>query len=178
MNLRISLFILLLLCGCSSRRQRFYRDMQDNYEVQCDKYFSIYASDRTKAEKAMEDTIELSLAERDKAKFYWRFNLMIAGSEARLAVMAEKEGREEDAQHLFASASVYMALQKKMLRDHLWEMPHTRFAESATNPADVPTPDEWRKRIAALDLANHVRWKSTNAVSEPARAASTNSSAQ
>jgi hypothetical protein len=159
--------MLLLLCGCTDAKKRFYNDMQERYEVQCDKYFSIYASDRGQAKTALENTITLSLAERDKAKFYWRFNINIAFSEARLAVMAEDDGREQEAQRLFTSASDYMALQKTMLREHLQEMPHTKWAESDTNSAETPTPDQWRKAIAALDAANHVRWKSPNNALQP-----------
>jgi hypothetical protein len=154
--------LLLLLCGCTNEKQRFDRDMWGRYEVRCDKYFSIYASDKGQAKKALEDTIALSLVERDKAKYYWRFNLIIAFSEARLAVMAEDDGHEQEAQHLFASASAYMALQKTMLREHLQEMPNVRFGDAATNSAETPTPDQWRDAIAKLDAANNVRWKSPN----------------
>ncbi|HZF01869.1 MAG TPA: hypothetical protein VE344_08245 [Methylomirabilota bacterium] len=156
----ILIVALMLLCGCTSEKERFDRDMREHYEAQCDKYFAIYASDKHKAKKALEDTITLSLAERNKAKYYWRFNLNIAFSEARLAVMAEDEGRKQDAQRLFSSASDYMALQKTMLREHLQEMPNVKFGESATNSAETPTPDQWREAIAKLDAANNVRWKS------------------
>jgi hypothetical protein len=148
---------LLLLCGCSSQK-RFERDMRAHYEVQCDKYFAIYASDKSQAKKALEDTIALSLAERDKAKYYWRFNLIIAFSEARLAVMAQDDGHEQEAQRLFASASHYMALQKTLLREHLKDFPDVDFGEDATNSAVTPTADQWRTGIAKLDAANHVRW--------------------
>lgn len=155
--------LLLLLCGCSSEMERFRRDMQQRYEVQCDKYYSVYdTGDVESAKRALQDVITLSLAERNKAKYYWRFNLMVAFAQARLAVIAEAEGHEQEAQHLFASASDYMALQKTMLREHLQEMPHVRFAESDTNSQETPNPDQWRKGIAALDAANHVRWKSPN----------------
>ena len=157
---------LLLLCGCSSQK-RFERDMQAHYEVQCDKYFAIYASDKSQAKKALEDTIALSLAERDKAKYYWRFNLIIAFSEARLAVMAEDDGREQEARRLFTSASHYMTLQKTLLREHLKDFPNVNFGEDATNSAITPTPDQWRTGIEKLDAANHVRWKSPNKSPEP-----------
>ena len=159
--------LLLLLCGCTSEKERFDRDMQGRYEVQCDRYYSIYASDRGHAKKALEDVITLSVAERDKAKFYWRFNLMVAFAEARLAVMAEEDGHEQEAQRLFASASRYMALQKTLLREHLKDFPNVDFGESATNSAVTPTPDEWRAGIAKLDAASHVRWKSPNTAPVP-----------
>jgi hypothetical protein len=154
---------LLLLCGCSSEKERFDRDMQHRYEVQCANYYSIYDSgDIGSAKQALADIIQLSVSERDKARFYWRFNLVAAFSEARLAVIAEMEGNQEEAGRLFARASDYMALQKKMLREHLQEMPGVNWGESATNAAEVPTPDEWRDAIAKLDAASHVRWKSPN----------------
>jgi hypothetical protein len=159
--------LLILLCGCTNERQRFDHDMLGRYEVQCDKYFSIYASDKRQAKKALEDTIAFSLAERDKAKFYWRFNLIIAFSEARLAVMAEDDGHKQEAQRLFASASRYMVLQKTLLCEHLKDFPNVNFGEDATNSAVIPTPDQWRTGIEKLDAANHVRWKSPNQSPEP-----------
>jgi DNA primase large subunit len=98
-----------LLCGCTSEKKRFDRDMQERYELQCNRYYTIYASDREQAKKALEDIIALSVAERDKARFYWRFNAMAALAEARLAVISEQEGHAQEAQRLFASASQYMA---------------------------------------------------------------------
>ncbi len=161
------LSLVLLLLGCSSEKERFDRDMQQRYERQCQQYYAVYDSGGIEAAKsALTNIIALSVGERDKAKFYWRFNLMAAFAQARLAMIAEKEGREQDAQRLFASASDYMVLQKKMLRDHLEEMPNVNWGESATNTAEIPTPAEWRTAIAKLD-ANHVRWWSlTNGLSQ------------
>ncbi len=160
------LSLLLLLSSCSSEKERFDRDMQQGYEKQCQNYYATYASAGIEdAKKALTNIIALSVAERDKAKFYWRFNLIAAFAEARLAVIAEKEGHQQDAQRLFASASHYMVLQKTMLREHLQDMPNVNWGESATNAAEIATPDEWRTAIAKLDAVNHVRWSSTNGLS-------------
>ena len=163
-----SLTLLLLFCGCSSEKERFDRDMQQRYERQCQSYYAIYTSGGLEdAKKALTNIIALSVAERDKARFYWGFNGEAAFAEARLAVIAEKQGRQQEAQHLFVSASDYMARQKKMLGEHLQEMPHVIFAESDTNAAEIPSPDEWRTGIAKLDAAHHVRWRSlTNGSSQ------------
>ena len=153
--------LLLLLCGCGSEKERFDRDMTRHYEVQCDKYYSIYlAGDKKNAKQALQNIIELSLAERSKAKYYWRFNLTVAFAQARLAVIAEDDGHKQEAQDLYASASNFMALQKITLREHLKDMPHVIFAESDTNPAETPTPGQWRKWVTTLDANNHIRWKS------------------
>ena len=159
--------LLLLLGGCSSEKERFDRDMMQRYEKQCREYYAIYDSGGIQdAKRALTNIIALSVAERDKAKFYWRFNLMAAYAQARLAAIAEKEGLEQDAQGLFASASEYMALQKRMLAQHLQEMSRVDWGESATNSAEVPSPDEWRTLIGKLDAASHVRWRSlTNGLS-------------
>jgi hypothetical protein len=161
------LSLLLLACGCSSEKERFDRDMQQRYERQCQKCSANYDSgDLEDAKKALTNIIALSVAERDKAKFYWRFNLVAAYSQARLAIIAEKEGREQEAQGLFASASDYMVLQKKMLREHLQETPNVDWGESATNASEIPSPEQWRTMIAKLDAVNHVRWRSlTNGLS-------------
>jgi hypothetical protein len=161
------LILLLLFSGCSSEKERFDRDMWRRYEKQCQTYYAIYDSGDIKdAKKALTNVIALSVAERDKAKFYWRFNLVAAFSEARLAVIAEREGHEQETQRLFASASDYMALQKRMLGEHLQEMPHVRWGESDTNAAEIPSPAEWRTAIGKLDAVNHVRWRSlTNGLS-------------
>jgi hypothetical protein len=59
-----------------------------------------------------------------------------------------------------------MALQKRMLGEHLQEMPDVRWAESDTNAAEIPTPEEWKRSIAKLDEVHHVRWRSlTNGLS-------------
>src|SRR5207245_2868567 len=104
------LSLLLLFSGCSSEKERFDRDMQGRYEKQCQNYYVVYDSGGIEdAKKALTNIIAVSVAERDKAKFYWRFNLAAAFAEARLAVIAEKEGYEQEAERLFASASGYMA---------------------------------------------------------------------
>lgn len=161
------LILLLLLSGCNSEKERFDRDMWRRYEKQCQTYYALYDSgDIEDAKKALTNIIALSVVERDKAKFYWRFNLMAALAVARLAVIAEKEGHEQEAQRLFAGASDYMALQKRMLGEHLQEMPDVGWAESDTNAAEIPSPDQWRTTIAKLDAVNHVRWRSlTNGLS-------------
>jgi hypothetical protein len=161
------LSLALLFSGCTSERDRFDRDMNQRYEKQCQSYYAIYDSaDIEDAKKALTNVIAVSVAERDKSKFYWPFNLEAAFAEARLAVIAESEGHQQEAQHLFASASDYMVLQKRMLREHLHEMPNVSWGESATNAAEIPTPEEWRTTIAKLDAVNHVRWSSlTNGLS-------------
>jgi hypothetical protein len=59
-----------------------------------------------------------------------------------------------------------MVLQKRMLGEHLQEMPNVRWAESDTNTAEIPTPEAWRNMIDKLDAAKHVRWRSlTNGLS-------------
>jgi hypothetical protein len=133
--------------------------MQQRYEAQCQKYYAIYDSgDIEDARKALTNIIALSVAERDKAKFYWRFNLMAAFAEARLPVIAEKQGHEEEAEGLFVSASTYMARQKLMLAEHLQEMSDVKWTESETNAFKLPGPEEWRTTVAKLDAVNHVRW--------------------
>src|SRR5439155_11038505 len=95
--------------------------------------------------------------EKGKARHYWRFNLLIAYSQARLAVIAESEGKKDEAERLFASASEYMVLQtcafaEECRRTHVQVLGYsdveTRF-----------TPDRWRKNVAALDLKANVKWK-------------------
>jgi hypothetical protein len=157
------LALVVFVCGCGSEKERFDRDMMHRYEVECAKYYAIYDSgDIERAKKALRDIVAFSVAERDRAKFYWRFNLMAAYAQARLAVIAESQGNKQEAQRLFGSASKYMALQKTMLAQHLQEMPNVQWAEADTIATETPTPDQWRKGIAALDAHNHVRWKSLN----------------
>src|SRR6185295_7523420 len=94
-----AIILLLSLCGCTSEEERFRRDMQQRYEATCDQYFSIYASsDNDGAKKALGQIIDLSLSEKGKARHYWRFNLLIAYSQARLAVIAESEGKKVEAE--------------------------------------------------------------------------------
>src|SRR5579863_6544561 len=140
----IVIMLLAVLCGCSSRKQ-FDRDMQQRYEVQCDKDLSVYeSSDIEGAKKELHDIIDLSLAERNKARYYWRFNLLIADSQARLAIIAEHQGDTNEAQRLFASASDYMALQNKAFRQEMQRERNIYFAGEDTNSAVRMTPDQWR----------------------------------
>src|ERR1043166_4858611 len=99
----VSAGLFVLLCGCGSEKERFDRDMQQRYEKQCGQYYAIYdAGGIEDAKSALTNIVTFSVAERDKAKFCWRFNLNAAYAEARLAVIAEKQGREQEAQQLFA----------------------------------------------------------------------------
>lgn len=162
MKLRALSILLVLLCGCGSEEKRFYRDMQDRYEVQCDKYYSNYDSGGVEdAKKALHDVIGLSLAEKGKAKFYWRFDIMIAFAQARLAVMAETQGDKGEATRLFAIASAYESTGEAAFNQDL--------RKSGINSTSVSTwtPDQWRKAIASLDQQHHVRWKSLNQSPEP-----------
>jgi hypothetical protein len=70
-KLSTSIVLLLTLSGCASEQERFDQDMRQHYEVQCDKYYSVYATgDIQNAKQAMQNMISYSIAERDKAKFY------------------------------------------------------------------------------------------------------------
>jgi hypothetical protein len=154
--------LLLLSCGgCASEEERFRRDMQQRYEAACDHYFSIYASsDKDGAKKALGQMINLSLTERGNAKHYWRFNLVIAYAQARLAVIAEREGNKEEAERLFASASDYMVLQNRAFSQEC-RRTHVNAPEYSDDEARF-TPDRWRKNVAALNKKESVRWKEPN----------------
>ena len=153
--------LLLLLAGCVPGRERFDRDMEQHYEVQCGLYYSVYASsDIEGAKKALDELIALSLAEKSKAKYYWRFDTMIAFAQARLAVIAEYQGDEMQAGRLFSSASDYQLRGDEALR---------RDMGKGGTPDDLIinggfTPEQWRKAVAEIDENNfhHVRWKSPN----------------
>jgi hypothetical protein len=155
--------ILLLVCGCSSEKERFYRDMRDRYEVQCDKFYAIYdAGDVGSATKALRDVIDVSLAEKAKAKYYWRFDIMIAFAKARLAVIAEMQGDKVNATDLFASASAY-----EMSGEIALDQDVRTGGSGRSVGAKAWTSAQWRKAIAALDKNMHVRWKSPNDSPEP-----------
>ncbi|HSY19323.1 MAG TPA: hypothetical protein VK815_13350 [Candidatus Acidoferrales bacterium] len=150
-----------LLCGCTSEKRRFDRDMQERYEVQCDKYYSAYCSGSIEdAKKTLHDIIDLSQAEKGKAKFYWRFDAMIAFAEARLAVIAEMQGHEDEASRLFAVAS-----DDKVSGDEAFRVECRKEGDidmKSLGSVQRMTPELWRKAIAALDKVNHVKWESPN----------------
>jgi hypothetical protein len=150
-----------LLCGCTSVKLRFDRDMQERYEVQCDKYYSAYCSGSIEdAKKALHDIIDLSQAEKSKAKFYWRFDTMIAFSEARLAVIAEKQGHEDEASRLFEVASA-----DEVSGDEAFRVECRKEGDIDMQSFGLVqrwAPEQWRKAIAALDKVNHVKWESPN----------------
>jgi hypothetical protein len=142
---------------------RFEQNMLRHYEVKCDEYYSIYASsDIAGAKKALGDTIDLSLTEKKKASHYWRFDLAIAFSQARLAVIDENQGDNEEAARLFSSASDYMVLQTKAFREEMRKTGDVRFTDKDSDAEVRWTPDRWRQAIAALDKQSNVRWKSSN----------------
>jgi len=154
----LAIALLLSLCGCTSQEERFRRDMQQRYEATCDHYFSIYASsDRDGAKKALGQIVDFSLSEREQAKHYWRFNLLIAYSQARLAVIAESEGNREEAERLFASASDYMVLQNRTFSQEC-RRTHVNRPEYSDAEARF-TPDRWRHNVEALDQKENVKWK-------------------
>jgi hypothetical protein len=136
--------------------------MLRHYEVKCDEYYSVYASsDIAGAKKALGDVIDLSLAEKKNAKYYWRFNLAIAFSQARLAVIDESQGEKEEAARLFASASDFMVLQTKAFREEMRKTGDVGFTDKDSDAEVRWTPDQWRKAIAALDKQSNVRWSSS-----------------
>src|SRR5258708_22183098 len=90
--------------------------MLQQYEVPCHRYYSIYeSSDIEGAKKALNDIIALSLAAKSKAKYYWSYDTQIVFAQARLAVIAERQGEKKDAERLFASASDYMVRGEKAM---------------------------------------------------------------
>ena len=151
--------VVFLLCGCTSEEQRFDRDMQERYEVQCDKYYSTYCSGSIEdAKKALHDIIDILQAEKSKAKFYWRFDINIAFAEARLAVIAEKQGHEDEASRLFEIAS-----DDKVSGDEAFRVECRKEGDidmKSLGSVQRMTPEQWRKAIAALDKVNQVKWES------------------
>jgi hypothetical protein len=133
-------------------RRRFLVDMA-RYEAACGQSWAIYASgDIEAAKQALSQVIELSLAERKNAKRYWAFNLVIAYAQARLAVIAEYQGRREEAERLFKSASIYMVLQSRALAH---EQGQTGMSDSEARFS----PARWRYIVAALDKRSNVHWR-------------------
>lgn len=173
----IGLFASVILGGITSyawymsgARTRFDRDMQNRYERQCDKYYDIYDSgDIESAKKALRDVIAFSLKEQSKAKYYWRFNIIIAGSEARLAIMAEAQGDKKEAERLFVSASDHQVLGEKAFEAVARE-DHIALGNSDTNALQHMSPDQWRRWIAALEKDRDIKWKSTIKLLQPAAA--------
>jgi hypothetical protein len=152
-----------LLCGCDSEKDQFNQKMLHGYEVKCEQYYSVYdSSDIESAKKALHDVIDLSLAERSKAKYYWRFNLIIAGSDARLAVIAEIQGNKKEADQFFASASDYMVLQNKAFNQEMQRTSNVQSVKTETETVERMTPDQWRKWVAALDKQHNIKWKPSN----------------
>jgi hypothetical protein len=165
MKLAIITALLVLLCGCVSQKKQFVGDMW-RYEAKCDQYYSIYCSDDIEnAKKALHDIIDLSQAEKSKAKFYWKFDTNIAFAEARLAVIAEKQGHGDEASRLFTIAS-----DDRVSGDEAFRMEARKEGNidmQSLGPVQRVTPEQWRKGIAALDKVHHVKRESPNTVPEP-----------
>jgi hypothetical protein len=158
MKFIIIIAFFLLLCGCESSRERFAHDMKSRYEMKCDQYYFVYCSgDIEHAKKALHDIIDLSQTEKSKAKFYWNFDTVIAFSYARLAMIAEKQGNEEEAKRLFARASDYKTSGDAAFNQELKNEPW--MAPSAKINIVKLTPDQWRKGITAIDKQKHVKWE-------------------
>lgn len=172
----VSLFASAILGGFASYawymsgdRVRFRRDMEGRYERQCGQYYKIYeTSDIEGAKKALQDTIDFSIKEQGKAKYYWRFDTLIAGADARLAIIAEAQGEKEKAKQLFASASDHQARGNKAFREEAKREGHISLVGFNTNDALRMSPDQWRKWIAALEKHDDIKWKSTTKVLQPA----------
>jgi hypothetical protein len=140
--------------------------MLNGYEVTCDRYYSIYdSSDIEGAKKALHEVIDCSLAERSKAKYYWRFNIIIAGSEARLAVIAESQGDVKEAERLYASASDHEFLGDVAFRQELREEGGVDMRSIDKNPVTRWTPEQWRNFVAKLDI--NTKWRSPNSAQTP-----------
>jgi hypothetical protein len=131
--------------------KRFLTDMS-RYDEKCGRLFRIYASsDMETGRKALGQIIDLSLAEKSKATSYWNFNVELAFSLARLAVMAEAQGKREEAGRLFASASEYMVLQNRAIN-------RAQGFQGYSDDEARYTPVRWRMLIAALDKHANVQW--------------------
>jgi hypothetical protein len=148
----------------------FEQTMLHGYETTCDKYYSIYgSSDIESAKTALQSVIDLSLAERSKARYYWRFHVIIADSEARLAVIAEIQGDKKKAERLFASASDYQVPGDEAFHQFLRQEGSVDMRNFDKNPVKRMTPDQWRDLVTKLD--KNVKWKSPYAAPEPTPAA-------
>jgi hypothetical protein len=145
----------LVIRTFTSIEQKHFLIEMSRYDENCGRLFRIYASsDIETGKQALGQIIDLSVAERLKAMRYWRFNLEIAFSRARLAVIAETQGKKEEANCLFASASEYMVLQNRAIGRA------NGFQKYSDDEARY-TPDRWRMMVAALDKHANVKWKKT-----------------
>jgi hypothetical protein len=137
--------------------------MVHDYEIRIGKLYDTYASsDIAGAKKALRDMIELSLAEKKQARFYWRFDLITAFSQARLAVIAESQGETNEAAQLYAQASDNMVVQTEAFRQAMRMEGSVEFTDSDSEAEKRWTPDQLRKVVTALDKQNYIRWKSPN----------------
>ena len=161
--------LVLVLTGCGdSERARFNRNVLQHYEVPCHRYYSIYeSSDIEGAKKALNDIIALSLSEKSKAKYYWPFDTQIAFAQARLAVIAERQGQTQEAERLFSSASDYMMRGEKAMSLDM----HRDGNTNDMSTEKVVTPADWRKAVREIDAQHHVKWDSPNESPEPTGAA-------
>lgn len=149
--------ILFITCGCTSEEERFQHDMWRRYETACDRFMEDYASgDVVRAKAALGQIVSLSEAELQKATYYWRFHLLIAYSQARLAVIAEGERDHALADQLFASASTHMVAQNRAIASHSRRPPEFSDEEARFTPA------RWRKNVALLDKKLHLKWNEPN----------------
>jgi hypothetical protein len=148
----------------SGAQARFDRDMDQRYEHQCGIYYHTYkTSDIEGAKKALQAAIDFSLNEQSKAKYYWRFDVIISGSQARLAIIAEAQGNKKEADRLFASASDYRVLGNIAFREEAKRGGHISLVSLGpeTNDTKRISPDQWRKWIAGLEKDEDIKWKST-----------------
>lgn len=139
----------------------FVRNMWSGYEKTCGKYYAIYdSSDIENAKKALHDVIQVSLAQRSKAKYYWRFNGIIAYAEARLAVIEELQGDKKEADRLFASATDHWVLGEVAFRQQMRKEGGVDMRSLDADPVQKPTPDQWREYVSLLD--KNTKWKKPN----------------
>jgi hypothetical protein len=163
----LAIFVFALLAGCNLAEKRFQREMA-GYEKSCAAYFGSYvASDVAGAKKALREIIELSNAKQKVTTRYWRFNLMIAFSYARLAVIAEAEGNKAEALQLFSTASDFQLAQDRAFRAHLRSVPNVYSATEDSDEYHRLLPDQWRDIIRQLDRPLGVKWKKPNQTPEP-----------
>jgi hypothetical protein len=141
----------ILRARSRSEGKGFAADIR-RYDDSCGRQTAIYRStDIEAAKRALQRIVELSLAERQKATRDGPFNVMIAFSLARLAVIAELQNQPKEAERLFTSASVY-----RVLEIRAWN----RERGYKKQPETKRSPDEWRHIISLLEKRSHPKWNS------------------